>query len=211
MSHMFWAGVAAVAIAASAFGQRTAFYGDPTVALILLRQPSVQEELKLTAEQAKTVHELDAEVRKEVPPVPRNGEPKEVTEKRRKRLEAVTQMLQPAQLRRLKQIDLQLVGPVAWMRDANTADLLGLTEVQRKALDAIRRGVIKDYRALPLDPDPETMRKRRAQELRIDRTARKKVLALLTPAQQAKWAEETGEPFHGNEHVFDVLKGEPTK
>jgi serine/threonine protein kinase len=100
------------------------------------------------------------------------------------------EILTAEQLRRLRQIDLQVRGAAAF-RDPDVAAALKLTDAQKERIRAIegdrlpppgRRGGPGGPQKPPPRLDPET---------------RQEVLKLLTDEQRARWHELAGEPFRG--------------
>jgi hypothetical protein len=162
--------------------------------LMLLSQPSVQRELRLTKRQ---IDQIQATVEKQfagrrpdqtakaVRPAARMG---------RKHQEAVIgQLLEAPQLQRLQQITLQQQGGLA-LATKPTADELGLSATQRKEVDGILEKLmdqLKDASDAPRGPE----RWQRAQEIR--KSAGESMLALLTSEQQTRWNALIGEPFNG--------------
>jgi serine/threonine protein kinase len=105
----------------------------------------------------------------------------------------VARVLTPDQLRRFRQITLQMQGPMAFRDPAVTA-ALKLTPAQREKIRTVESDV---YFVFADGPRKGTMR------LQAPLTAgTEKITALLTPDQQAKWKEMTGEPFAGPRFPF---------
>ncbi len=99
-------------------------------------------------------------------------------------------ILTAEQLRRLRQIDLQIKGVPAF-RDPDVVAALKLTDAQKERIRAIggdrfagpgRRGGPPG----PPRPDPRTVAERRQEALKV-----------LTDEQRARWQEMIGEPFRG--------------
>jgi serine/threonine protein kinase len=164
--------------------------------LLLLEQPSVREELKLTEEHARQVGHLAARRRAafwESPDVS--------LERWRTKFEelaaqekAVLEGLRPEQARRLKQIAWQEGGASAFS-DPELLDALQLDEEQREKIRAIQDEARRAtwFAPRPGGPRPEDWKK--AEDAWRD--SRDKVLAVLKADQEALWMELTGEPFKG--------------
>ena len=169
------------------FGGGQRMMGGP----MLLMNPAVQKELKLTDDQIAKVRDL-------MPRRPRGGEqggpegqnaprqrpnPQEMDKK-------IQDILDAGQYRRLSEIRLQMQGPFALMRP-EIAEKLGLSDDQKGAL----RDLFQQERQNP-PPNPgsepsdfhKTMQERRAK-------LEKGALAILTDSQRDKWHEMTGTPF----------------
>lgn len=166
-----------------------------------LRDPAVQDDLKLTPEQRKRVRELDEESAGRRRETFRDFGRLDPEERRKRFVElttthekAVSEVLTPAQASRLRQIGLQLRG-LSVFSDADVADALQLTAEQRKKL----RGLLDEasYAMLagwPSGPGPGPGEPF-PRMFDYWRNAREKALDLLTPAQKEKWKELTGAPF----------------
>ena len=158
---------------------------------MLLMAPEVQKELKLTDDQIQKLRELmprppmrgeNGDQQGQQTPPPRMN-PQEMDKK-------VQDILTADQYTRLKQIRLQMQGPMAFMRP-EIAQKLGLTDDQK---DQIRAVFDKERPSGP-PPNPgdgadfrKTMAERRA---RIE----KGVMAILTDDQKKTWQSMVGEPF----------------
>jgi Spy/CpxP family protein refolding chaperone len=162
----------------------------------LAAQKSVQKELKLSEDQAKTVEQLAEKQRESFRGLRDLSE-----DERRKKIEdmsttnekAVSETLQPDQFKRLKQISLQVQGAAAFDRSEVT-DALKLTSEQKDKIKTVQtesRGKMRDAFG---GGDREESRKKIA-EMRKDTQA--KLLAVLTTEQQATYKEMSGEPFTG--------------
>ena len=110
------------------------FPDDVTVHLVLLRQKSVQEELKITAELAKKISEFTNKEYEAFQKALQLGE-----KEREPRLEALEKEnqkflddnLTPAQRKRLDQITMQVTG-LQQLTRPEVAKLLNLTEAQQQ-------------------------------------------------------------------------------
>jgi Spy/CpxP family protein refolding chaperone len=177
--------------------------GEP---MTLLRQESVQKELKLTPEQITKVDDLSEKMHEKFGQVPIGGSEEE-REKQLKELreehqkvraeneKELAKILKPEQLKRLKQISYQRQGGKAFT-DPEVAKAIQLTGDQKKRICAIQEETGKQVHELlqpGSPPDEETRQK--MTELQKAGTA--KILKLLTGAQKAKWKELQGEPFKG--------------
>jgi hypothetical protein len=165
--------------------------------LMLLKQKSVQDELKLTSAQVK---EVEAAAEKEMrafndlfslPPEEHAKRLKELTKENDQK---AVRTLSPGQEKRLRQIRLQVQGPRVFT-DPQLAQELNLTEEQRQRVGKMVEEFDQQMgKSIQPGVSPEEAR----QKMRArDKDARERLLKLLTPEQQAKWKEMAGEPFDG--------------
>jgi Spy/CpxP family protein refolding chaperone len=171
----------------------------------LVRNPSVQKELKLTDEQVAKV----AEVVKQVDA--KHGEEfkaaRDIADQQQRRekfgelqktvsaevLKDLTGVLQPDQLKRLKQIELQVRGTRAF-QEADVQKELNLTDDQKDKLKTISEDAGKEMQEIRKSSQgnfQEAGKKIRAAQ----KEALEKAVAVLTPDQKKSWKEMTGEPF----------------
>jgi len=175
------------------------FRGNP---LMLLRQESVQKELKLTDDQANKVKELADKTREKFQEIfsgdeaDRGKKMQELAEENRK---AVSELLNPDQSKRLKEITLQQRGPAAFT-DAEVAKALDLNEEQQTKIKSINEETATAMRELftPGQPPDDDTRKKMAD---LRKTSGDKLLALLSAEQKTKWTTLQGEPFKGEIRV----------
>jgi serine/threonine protein kinase len=169
--------------------------------LLLLEQSSVQEELKLTGEQARQVARLGFRRRTAFWDSPNaslerwRGKFEELAAQE----DAVLAGLHPDQARRLKQIAWQK-GGVSAFGDLELTEALQLTPEQKKSIRAIQE---QARRAAWIAPRPGGSRpedwKKAADAWR---KSREQALAVLSPDQEAIWQELIGEPFKREIRLF---------
>lgn len=179
----------------------------------LLGAPAVRRELGLTAgrlehRDLRTVFVLDLSGLAELTPPQRQARIDTVAADGRR---AVEQGLSADQLRRLRQINRQLLGPRS-VGEPATADRLALTRDQQKALEAVLTETRAAWQRFDPGrsqgprpgPDPRPGRAgasssppddRRDEALRIHADAHAAFLKILTPTQRTVWNELTGDPF----------------
>ena len=176
--------------AAQPFG---GFRGNP---LMLLRQESVQKELKLTPDAVRKIMAFTNEQYEEARKALELDK-----EERRRKFEALgkenrkflADNLNPGQRKRLDQITMQLTG-LMQLRRPEVARALELTEDQSRKVKEMQTEARKHLREL-IDAKDSEGRKEKLAKLREQ--TRKKVMALLTDKQRAKVRELVGEPFKG--------------
>jgi type 1 glutamine amidotransferase len=173
------------------------FQRGPSAAM-LLRQESVQKELKLTGDQLKKVDNLSEKMREKMQGVFALQEPE-----RGQKLQALNQendkglaaILTPEQGKRLKQIVYQQQGTTA-LATQDVGKALGLSDEQRKRIADISEETGRKTRELSrpgAPPDPATRAKMEA----LRKAGSDKILSVLTDAQKSAWKDLQGEPFKG--------------
>jgi Spy/CpxP family protein refolding chaperone len=170
----------------------------------LLTNRSVQEELKLSDEQAEKVRQVASEVREkhqdDIEKLqdlqgPERREKAQVVmravaEESRKALDGV---LTPEQAKRLRQITLQVRGTEAFS-DPTVQERLNLTDDQKEKLSNIGEDARKEMREIFESAGED--RAEAGQKLRdLRQESLKKVTAVLTVDQKETWKELTGDPF----------------
>ncbi|MCS7191952.1 MAG: hypothetical protein NZ937_03075 [Armatimonadetes bacterium] len=184
--------------------------GGPMTMLGLLRSPQVQRELKITEEQRTKLQQLGEQLREKFRG--RSQELRDLSpEEREKHLESVnaevekelSKVLDEKQIKRLKQIVLQIEGYAALARPS-VAKEVGLTEGQAKQVREILRDANEKRRSIfqqgpPADP------KARFQEMRkIREWVDEQIGKILTEQQKQKWQQLIGEPFKFEFQPFGV-------
>jgi Spy/CpxP family protein refolding chaperone len=166
---------------------------------MLLSNKSVQKELKVSDEQAEKLNTLATETMaknrerfqgfQDLSQEERQTKMREARAELEKSLDGV---LKPEQVKRFKQIELQVGGMMAFGQP-RVQEALKLTDEQKEKVRAIgeeAQGAMpsrEDFQA-----DREAAMKKRAE---ITKGATDKVCALLTEDQKKEWKELTGEPF----------------
>jgi hypothetical protein len=172
-----------------------------TVSLLLLRQKSVQQELKLGDDMAKKVMEFtnkQSDAVREVMKEPKEEQkPKlEAMEKENKKF--LMDNLTKEQHKRLDQIAMQFTG-LHQLTRPEVIQALNLNEEQIEKIKELQKEGRKELVKIIYDKNSKD-RSQRYAELRQE--TRAKVQALLTNEQWAKIREMVGKPFMG-EIVFE--------
>jgi hypothetical protein len=167
-----------------------------TVQLMLLRQKSVQEELKIAPDLAKKIHDFTGMEHDEF--LKAITLAKEQEEKKLKELAAANEKflidnLSATQRKRLAQITMQVTGLRQLMRP-EIAKALELTEEQKEKVKSMHEEAAKAYRAI-IDAEGNENRNEKLAELRA--ATHEKVAALLTEKQKEIAKEMVGERFKG--------------
>jgi len=178
-----------------------------TVKLLLLRQKSVQDELKLSPAECKKITDFTNKEADEVEKAmklskdERRKKLKELGEANRKFLK---DNLKPEQVKRLDQITMQQTA-LMQLRRPEIIKALNLTQEQQRKIRRLRRDARRNLRKLLNETDREGLREKFAK---LRKETRKKVRALLTAKQKEKVKELLGKPFKG-EIKFEKLESAP--
>ena len=167
-----------------------------TVKLLLLRQKSVQEELKLSPEVVKKIHDFTDKQSEAFGGVLKQG--KAEAAKKLEAMEAenkqfVMDTLTKEQNHRLDQITMQITGLYQVTRP-EVAKALNLTPDQIKEFTSMQKAAREGLAAILKDPNKEGRSEKLTQQ---NRETRKKIMSLLTEEQRAKVREMVGKPFEG--------------
>jgi hypothetical protein len=192
----------ALVLAVPALWVATARPADPllpertTIELLLLRQKSVQQELRVSPEVAKKVADFTNKQHEAFGGALKLGEDErkqKLMEMGKENKQFLDDNLMPAQRKRLFEITLQVTG----LHELNRPELgavLNLTEAQHQKFKELQQEHRKDLAAIFQSNERET-RHEKLVKLRAD--TRDKIQAILTDEQKAKVKELTGEPFKG--------------
>jgi Spy/CpxP family protein refolding chaperone len=178
---------------ALAQGPRGGFRASP---LMLLGQKSVQEELKLSADQTQKIQaalEKQMESFQGLRDLGEEERGKKIQEMAKENEKFVADNLKPEQAKRLHQIALQQQGGRA-MADEKVAKELNLTDDQKTKIKDILEDTGNQVRELFQNGFSEETRTKMRE---LNSAATEKVLGILTADQKTKWKEMTGEPFKG--------------
>jgi Spy/CpxP family protein refolding chaperone len=183
------------ALAQPPFGGPFGGRGNPAM---LLRQESVQKELKVTDDQLKKIEDLSEQMREKFQEAfGLEGEErnKKMQELRQENDKALAGILKPDQLKRLKQISYQQQGAMA-VADPEVAKALQLSDAQKEVIRKANQEMGAQMRELftPGSPPDEEARKKMT-ELRT--ATADKIMKSLTSEQKAKLKELQGPPFKG--------------
>jgi len=169
---------------------------EGAIHVMLLRQQSVREALKLTDDEASKIKAHNARQWKMAQEI--HGMP---ADQRHKRYEALSlenerflgQVLEPSERKRLDEISLQVAG-LLLVTSPRVASQLGLTDDQRSHLGRHQKEARHEM-AEVLHSKSAEGRSEKLKELR--KTSRKRLMDVLTDEQETKWKEMTGAPFEG--------------
>jgi hypothetical protein len=169
---------------------------DTTVKLLLLRQKSVEEELKLTPELCRKLVEYTNKEHEEYQKALKLNaaeREKKFNDLEKDHEKFIADNLSEAQRKRLEQITMQVIG-IRFLTRPKAAEVLKLSAEQQEKFKKLREEARKDLAAVVDAKDGgdknEKLAKLRAE---ID----KKIEAILTDEQKAQARLIVGEPFKG--------------
>lgn len=177
-------------------------FGRAMSATQLLRVEKVQKELELTDDQKAQLDKLNEEMRAKMREAFQGGgQDREAARERmqamQKEIDAgLEKILLPNQLKRLKEIRLQVAGINAALMDEEVRKELNVSEEQvQKIRDAVQK-VMEEMRGQRPQqgerPDPAQMRERMQQ---MRQKMQEATMSVLTPEQKEKWEKMCGEKF----------------
>mgnify|MGYP001045004619 CR=1 FL=1 len=161
---------------------------------LLLQRPDVQRELNLTEQQKTQVQQMQESMRaawqelRNLPPQERRQKMEELRQKN-----DPTKVLNESQKKRLRELELQAMGPMAFLQP-EVADELKLTQEQRSRLQGIVTQQMQQLRerfqggGFGQGQGIQNFQQMREQ-------MEKQMLEVLTPAQREKWQQMQGKPF----------------
>lgn len=181
---------------------------------LLLEQPSVQQELRTTPQQqqqAQQLFETQRQKLQQLSGLPREQAVQQAAELRSSADKQLQAILTADQFRRLREIGLQKIGPIAIARP-DVAEAVQLTPEQTQQIRALEEQLIQAGLQTVQSLRPAGGGRPRLRELRTkmatlnDSMARiqamkkdteAKIVALLTTEQKARWTQMQGVPFQG--------------
>jgi hypothetical protein len=205
-----WALVLAVPalwVSAALPGEQQIYPEGSTVPLVLLRQKSVQEELKITPELAKKIVEFtDKEAAAFGKALKLKGDKREkrIVELEKKNKKFLKDSLSAEQRKRLDQITLQVTG-LHQLGRPEVIKKLNLTTEQQKKVKAMQKKARKEFAEILSGKDKEGRNEKLAK---LREEIDKKIDGLLTKEQRAKAKKMIGEPFRG-EILFEESEQPP--
>jgi Spy/CpxP family protein refolding chaperone len=161
---------------------------------MLLERPDVQRELNLTEQQKTQIRQMQEAMRaawqemRNLPPQERRQKMEELRQKN-----DPTKVLNESQKKRLREIELQAMGPIAFLQP-EVADELKLTQEQRSRLQGIVMQQMQQLREqFQGGGFGQGQGAQNFQQIREQ--MEKQMLEVLTPAQREKWQQMQGKPF----------------
>jgi hypothetical protein len=185
-----------VLVVAAARSQERSVPERTTIELLLLRQKSVQQELKVSPELAQKVAEFTNKQRAAFGEALKLGaeeRKQKLMEMAKENKQFLDDNLAPAQRKRLLEITLQVTG-LHELNRPEVATALNLTDEQQQKFKDLQKEHRKQLMEIFQSKERES-RNEKLAKLRED--TRNKVRAILTDEQKAKVMELLGEPFRG--------------
>lgn len=171
---------------------------EDTVEIVLLRQKSVQHELKVSPEEAKKIHAFASHQWQKAQELAKASK-----EEREKKFDVMAQenekflndCLRPEQRKRLQQIAMQRAG-LLWIARSDVAAELGLSAEQKQKVKELHKEAHKEAMAILGSDKDKVVKKEQLHEMRMK--DRKRLMSILTPDQKAKWKGMIGDEFKGD-------------
>jgi hypothetical protein len=166
------------------------------VRLMLLRQKSVQEELKIKPETAKKINDFaleEWEKAKAIHDLPAKEQEAKYEELSKANNHFIQENLSEQQRKRLNQIGMQVAG-LLWVTHPELAKELNLTEQQKARAEQQLQIAHREMQQILQSSKGEVSEERVKEERRINR---KRLQEILTDQQKARWTELAGEKFTG--------------
>ena len=174
---------------------------EGAVEVVLLRQQSVQKELKVTADEVEKIHTFGEEQWEKAQKANVLGaaeQSKKYAEMSKENEKFVRETLTKDQARRLHQITLQMAGLLCLTRP-EVASKLNLTADQKKRAHQLQKEARREAEELV----HVTKKDQKLEKLReLHETSLKNLAELLTDEQEATWAEMIGPPFKADLAFF---------
>jgi Spy/CpxP family protein refolding chaperone len=173
---------------------------EDAIEVMLLRQQSVQHDLKITEAEGKKIHEFATAQWRKVRAMRGLSE-----EERNRKFEAMARenekflkdTLKPEQRKRLNQIAMQVAG-LLWVMRSDVATELQLTDEQKQKLKEAHKEAHQEATEALRSTGGAELKEEKFRELRM--ASRKRLMSVLTDAQKAKWKQMAGEKFAGPLH-----------
>ncbi len=190
----------------------------------LLRSEAVRKELKIDAQQLEALTRISQKAGKaarrnfeqlqelrDAPPEERSRKFAEIsklaaTQAKQTRKE-IEEVLRPEQMKRLKQLAVQLRGAAA-LEDREIQEELKLTEEQKNQLSTLRKSVTQQMQEWWRPGNPIKPETRREKFRALLKDSEAKALAVLTDAQKAQFEQMKGPQFDLS-HVRPPRGGPP--
>jgi hypothetical protein len=170
--------------------------GEEIIEILLLRQKSVQKDLQLSEDEAKTVREFTDKQHQaalEAHNLPDKERHAMHDHLARANERFLALHLTPAQRMRLEQISMQLNG-LMWVARPAIARELGLTDDQKKKAEEYQKELHDKVKAAGQADSKEAIKEKLTA---LHKESKEKFATLLTNEQKAKWQHLTGKPFEG--------------
>jgi hypothetical protein len=169
---------------------------EGAIEVMLLRQASVREDLKLPAADAKKIHDFTKEQwnkAKQASKLPEPDRDRKFDELAKENHHFLDQTLTRTQRERLKEIELQIAGLLCLTRP-EISKKLNLTSEQLKRVHEMQKEARRELEQLMYATKQESRHEKFAE---LRKTSRAKMLELLDDQQEKTWAQMQGKKFTG--------------
>lgn len=178
---------------------------EGAVEVMLLLQPAVGEDLKLSKDERDKIHKFASGQWEKAQKVSKLGEQerdREFKEMTKDNERFIKETLTKDQQKRLDEILLQTAG-LLWVTRPEVASKLNLSEAQKKQAKMMQQEARGEMETL-LHSTSDEMKD--AELRKIHQTSRTRLMSLLSDEQKSKWKQMTGQPLKG-ELRFAAQKG----
>jgi hypothetical protein len=170
---------------------------EEIIELILLRQKSVREELKLDSEATKQIYEFtykQHESAQAIHKLPEAEQKAKWADLVKAHKQFLSTNLTPAQRKRLEQISMQVAG-LLWVNRPSVAKQLKLTDDQKEKAEQLRK---ETHEAFVKVLKVENRKEQRTKLEQLNKADHERLMNLLTDDQKTTWKSLSGAPFKGN-------------
>jgi len=177
---------------------------EGAIEVMLLRQRSVREDLKLSQGEANKIDQFTRQQwtkAKEIAKLPEAQHDSKFKELAKENDHFIDENLTKEQRHRLKEIELQVAGLLCLSR-SEIARQLKLTDEQKKRVVTMQKEGRQELEDVLYTTRPEERTEKMAE---LRRTSRAKMLELLDDDQEKTWAQMQGKAFKG-EFEFGARK-----
>lgn len=172
---------------------------EDAIEVMLVRQKSVQGELKTTPEQNQKIHAFADKQWQKVKAMKGSSESerdREFEKMAKANQEFLQNTLRPEQVKRLNEIAMQVAG-LLWVMRSDVASALNMTDEQKQKIRELHREAHKEAQEA-LRTENQAVAEEKFRDMR--QANRRRLMSILTDEQKAKWKEMAGQPFRGELH-----------
>lgn len=172
---------------------------EDAIEVMLAGQKSVQEDLRMTPDQAQKIHDFAAKQWKKMKDMKNLGKDEQdrgFKAMAKDNYDFLKGTLSPSQCQRLNQIAMQQAG-LLWVMRSDVASQLNLTNEQKDKIHELHREAHKEA-VDALRTNNGAVEDQKFRDMR--QANRKRLMSVLSEQQQTKWKEMCGTPFRGELH-----------
>ncbi len=181
----------------------------------LLRVEKVQKEIELTEDQKAEIEKILEKSRERMRELFQGGgQDREAARERFRQAQEETQkaiegVLLPNQLKRLKEIRLQVMGIGAALMDQEVRKELGVTEEQAQKIREKVQAVMEELRGQRQQGERPSLEQMRERMQQMQQKMEEAVMSQLTEDQKNKWKSMIGEKFEiDRSELFQGFRGQ---